>query len=737
MYQAVIELMRGGYVVKTSAGPIQLGVPPETIKDTMATDVGVPQTYILPQQLFSVERAISLADLEFPIYYNFFIKQQRIVVICEEDQKERMRNVLKQTLFSPITREKVIDEFALRENDPSIPDFGKELSFFMWSAHLGRHYKWEDLVQFRIIRANRPLRVGEVTITLHKKLKHFVVTDKGNEVATLPWALPVTVPKIEKADNDKLFIPPLFGVSVLGRSHGFDPTAPTSGFIFWIDGRGVMVDPPVDSNLKLRSRNVSPKLVNDVILTHVHSDHDAGLLQKIFEEGKVNLYTTQNIFESFLCKAQHLTNYSKDDLKNLITFRPIRIGIPVNILGANFTFAYGLHSVPTIQMAIYFQGKSIFYTADHVYDTDVWEKLRKDGILTPGRYEALKRASWDHTMILHEAGFPPTHTPIKNLLALDKEIKDRLYLVHVGDSNLPPSCDIRLAPSSIENFLSISVETHEYHLSSKILRILSNLDFMSDFPIAKLVNIMPHVATRYYKANSIIMRQGEIGDEFHIVIHGNIGIRRDGSELMVYGPNDYYGEMAVISGKPRSADVIAKTDVEIIVIKAKDFLAFGEGTSVIPYLDQLEKTRRYDSCPLLEGSPVFSFLTPTQITQMQAIMRHATFPKDHVLIKEGQGFTNGFIISEGSILIFRENNLLCRLGRGSFIGELSLLLQNKKQHQCKAVAETDVHLYKIERQPLKRFIMNHPGVQVRLLHYSKYTAQSFHFQLENKKLLQA
>lgn len=40
------------------------------------------------------------------------------------------------------------------------------------------------------------------------------------------------------------FTPPHFGVTVLGNSHGFDSAGSTSGYILWINQRGVMLDPP-------------------------------------------------------------------------------------------------------------------------------------------------------------------------------------------------------------------------------------------------------------------------------------------------------------------------------------------------------------------------------------------------------------------------------------------------------------------------------------------------------------
>lgn len=40
------------------------------------------------------------------------------------------------------------------------------------------------------------------------------------------------------------FSPPKFGISVLGNSHGFDAKGSTSGYILWVNGRGIMIDPP-------------------------------------------------------------------------------------------------------------------------------------------------------------------------------------------------------------------------------------------------------------------------------------------------------------------------------------------------------------------------------------------------------------------------------------------------------------------------------------------------------------
>ena len=68
----ITELPRGGNLVQTDAGYIQFGSPPETIKDTMLLPESVPQVFVLPRKLFNPDKGISLAELEFPIYFNFF-----------------------------------------------------------------------------------------------------------------------------------------------------------------------------------------------------------------------------------------------------------------------------------------------------------------------------------------------------------------------------------------------------------------------------------------------------------------------------------------------------------------------------------------------------------------------------------------------------------------------------------------------------------------------------------------
>ena len=99
------------------------------------------------------------------------------------------------------------------------------------------------------------------------------------------------------------FETPDFGVTVLGSADGFTSDGTTAGFVLWMRGRGILVDPPAHSAQYLRENGISSRKITHVILTHCHADHDAGTFQKILLEQRVTVMTTKTIMASFIRKC--------------------------------------------------------------------------------------------------------------------------------------------------------------------------------------------------------------------------------------------------------------------------------------------------------------------------------------------------------------------------------------------------------------------------------------------------
>lgn len=63
-----------------------------------------------------------------------------------------------------------------------------------------------------------------------------------------------------------------------------------------------MIDPPPFTGSILEKSGISANLVDKLILTHCHADHDAGTLHKLIESNPVEFITTKTIMNSFIRK---------------------------------------------------------------------------------------------------------------------------------------------------------------------------------------------------------------------------------------------------------------------------------------------------------------------------------------------------------------------------------------------------------------------------------------------------
>lgn len=188
------------------------------------------------------------------------------------------------------------------------------------------------------------------------------VTDgKSNNgsVVEIDLAIPKTV-------IPPTFHPPSFGVTVLGNSHGFDKNGSTSGYVLWINGRGIMIDPPPYSSSTLEREGIRPQMIVAIIITHCHADHDAGAFQKVLTGSRVAVITTPTIYKSFIRKYAALSGLSTTLLRHSHRHRPAIIGQPLKFQGARFHFTYTLHTIPCIAFKVEWRGRSMVFTGDHL-----------------------------------------------------------------------------------------------------------------------------------------------------------------------------------------------------------------------------------------------------------------------------------------------------------------------------------------------------------------------------------
>lgn len=70
---------------------------------------------------------------------------------------------------------------------------------------------------------------------------------------------------------------------------------------------------------------------------------------------------------------------------------------------------------------------------------------------------------------------------------------------------------------------------------------------------------------------TVLTRTGEPGEEFFLIIDGRVRVEVSPRKRSGLGPGEFFGEMSLLDGEPRSATVIADTPVRLLVINRRDF----------------------------------------------------------------------------------------------------------------------------------------------------------------------
>jgi CRP-like cAMP-binding protein/GTPase SAR1 family protein len=640
-----LALPRGGYLVVTkSAGSIQFGIPPETIKDSLMRGFTVPENFVILGEMFDRKLGLSKAEFEFPIYYRYFVCKSKVNIITTAQLEERIRRALKETLIGPGSDCHVEEDYPPGTPSDALPDFDAEgacldpsrtkttlddvVRFTRFDMQAGatlgavkirpihdpKQRKASQRLRYEVtendhVIAQVPshfklhavalgisgLGGGSAVATsssssengngsggnLNSSFTHRVEREKYVEsekrhltgmdgimptslggsntgsTSTMTTAITTNTSSNKNNENGSFstniggsvnpniplhrveslhldgedatamfehhdeilaqqlpnyapFDIPVFGVTMMGASHGFDASGRTTGFVLWMNRRGIMVDPPPDSSQILEAMGVPPRAIEAVFLTHTHADHDAGTFQKILRTKLIRLYATRTVEKSFVRKYSAITGFEEKFLRSMFDFCPVRCNEPLKVYDGYLKFFYTLHTIPCVGFEAHFNRHSIVYSADTRYDPEMILQMADEGKIGKRRAQELANFNFDHTVVLHELGVPPIHTPRK---ALEKAADDpkhyrkgeplrkRLFIVHAGRN------DGEGLGSQCQDWdtIRISAAQDGRNQTKEIVSLLSNVAWLEGVGQAKLEKLAQKCFIRKFTPGELVV----------------------------------------------------------------------------------------------------------------------------------------------------------------------------------------------------------------------------------------
>ena len=116
-------------------------------------------------------------------------------------------------------------------------------------------------------------------------------------------------------------------------------------------------------------------------------------------------------------------------------------------------------------------------------------------------------------------------------------------------------------------------------MSFTLLDILKHIPILNDVDEDELAEVVKKVALQNFPKDKYIFREGDEGELFYVIKSGKVEILRNdekGQEnsVAVLYPDNFFGEMALLSDNPRNASVKCMENCELYIFNKKDFYEF-------------------------------------------------------------------------------------------------------------------------------------------------------------------
>ena len=240
----------------------------------------------------------------------------------------------------------------------------------------------------------------------------------------------------------------------------------------------------------------------------------------------------------------------------------------------------------------------------------------------------------------------------------------------------------------------------------------------------ELQDLIDAFDTKEFKADSVVIKQGDEGDLFYVVEEGKLDVmvtttdvatgsnsNADGAatttrEVQVgvpYVSGSSFGELALMYGSPRAATIRAKSDCILWFIDRRDFKGITgshkqKREEII--LDTLRKVK-------IGENVLGDVLRSSDIDAMALATQSDSFSKDDVIIRQGERGDAFYIIESGTVDVFiaeQGADPVARLTSGHFFGEKALMSEDVRQATC--IASTDAKCLTLMREDFVRMLGN-------------------------------
>jgi CRP-like cAMP-binding protein len=243
-------------------------------------------------------------------------------------------------------------------------------------------------------------------------------------------------------------------------------------------------------------------------------------------------------------------------------------------------------------------------------------------------------------------------------------------------------------------------------------RRLPKVPLFSDLSAEAFIELFEGGPMRRFKKGDRIFQQGSVGDSFYVICGGKVRVVRDEGgnrkEVAVLDEGSFFGEMAILSGSPRTATVeSASDDTEVLEISATLLSQLSERhPQVAQALKKFCRQRLLANA--MNHSALFQSFDAKDRRALIERFRTREVLKGAAIVSEGNRSDGLYVVLSGEVRVSKAGQALAQLHEGEIFGEMSLLTKAPATATVTATRRTS--LLRLSRQDFEELIMSHPQI---------------------------
>jgi CRP-like cAMP-binding protein len=321
-----------------------------------------------------------------------------------------------------------------------------------------------------------------------------------------------------------------------------------------------------------------------------------------------------------------------------------------------------------------------------------------------------------------EDGMPRASISVSSFTELELEADTLLHAVEMAalagmrqraaaeaPSTVAASVSAPVTESDEETVFSL---TEEFVEDAPSLDALPNIPLFSDLPRDAFIELFERCPLRRFGAGELILEQGSQGDSFYVICEGRVRVFREDNgerkQIAILEGGAFFGEMAILSGAPRTASVeSADEDAQLLEISAAVLADLsGRYPQVAKALKKFCRERLLSN--VMNNSPLFRVLGRKDRRELIERFRARDVRRTDVIIRDGEQTDGLYVVLSGEVEVHKQNQLLTRLKEGDLFGEISLLQKTPATATVSASRHTTI--LRLPREDFDRLIMSYPQI---------------------------